>query len=871
MMKKNKARSRASLTVLVTLLLCAFCFGQPIEDIRISGNYDNVKLTRVLEAIESQSGIAFSYASSDVASVMITYNYHNEPLLSVVTKLLKPNGLAYKVFRQNDNIVVYPASTSRRRQQSNFTVSGYILDKESGEVLVGANIYDVRRQIGTSSNKYGFYSLTLPADSTVLAAAYLGYRTELFNQKLDRDVQLNIHLAPQTVKGDTISVENEITPAQQKTEMSSIDLSIKQIRSAPALGGEIDLVKVVQLLPGVHGGNEGSSGLYVRGGSPDQNLILIDDAPIYNASHLFGFVSVFNTDAIHNVNLVKGGFPARYGGRLSSVVDISMKEGNRQKFEGRGSIGVLASRLTLEGPILSKRTSFLVSARRTYLDLVTRPFWQEDFNLNKFHFYDANIKVNHTLSDRNRLYLSFYRGSDQFAAKDLDLDTELGWGNTISTFRWNHLFNKKLFSNTTLIYSKYKFETTTSEERRDLEDNVVSRFDGEYFSGVRDMVAKIDFDYLPNPLHQIKFGAAATRHRFSPGISQYVEQQGQRSILDTLLTPTGDIDSWEYNFYAEDDIHFTRRFSVNAGVHAALYYTGAASYRSVEPRISARLQYHKNWAFKASFVNMTQNIHLLTNSGVGLPTDLWVPATDKIKPQESTQLAVGVAGTTLENRYEVSVEGYYKKMDRLIEYQEGANFLNLAEDWQDQVAFGDGTSYGVEFFVHKKSGTTTGWLGYTLSKTEREFPELNFGQPFPYRYDRRHDLKMVVNHRLSDAWELSGNWVFGTGNAITLAATGYLLNDPASGRPNLYAQPSGSHFRSRNGHRMSANHRLDLALRYHVTSDSGREHSFSLSIYNAYNRRNPYFIYYSYDGLQPTARQVTLFPILPSISYSFVF
>lgn len=762
-------------------------------------------------------------------------------------------------------------------QAQNFTISGYVQDAESGEKLIGAHIYDPLRQVGTTSNRYGFFSLTLPRGSFQVAVAYIGYRTNFQELDLQNDVVVNFSLLPSAVAGDTVLVTGEaIELIENQTQMSSIDVPLTQIRSIPALLGEVDVLKTLQLLPGVQSGNEGTSGIYVRGGGPDQNLLLLDGAPVYNASHLFGFFSVFNSDAIKHVQLTKGGFPARFGGRLSSVVEIDLKDGHLSEFHGAASIGLIASRFTIEGPIQKDKTSFIFSGRRTYIDLLARPFQNEETGTGGYFFYDINAKLNHKFSERDRVYFSIYTGDDKFYADDngdeLSNDSfhlDIDWGNLTSTLRWNHVWNKKLFSNSTLIYSKYQFETIADEEGETF-DGQTSRYFARYFSGVRDWGAGIDFDYIPNPSNTIKFGADAVLHRFSPGAFQLKADEPGQTPFDSTISGSGEIDASEISFYAEDEITLSPRFSLNLGIHGSIFNVNNAQQNSVQPRVSARYKFSGGWAVKASFATMSQNIHLLTNSGIGLPTDLWVPATEAVGPQKSKQYALGIARSLWDKQFELSVEAYYKTMEGLIEFEEGATFIGIDKDWQSKVEIGEGQSYGFELFLQKKRGETSGWLGYTLSWSDRTFEGLNFGNTFPYKYDRRHDISLVMTRKISGGFELSGTWVYGTGNAISLPTARFqgsasIVQDFFGFGENLL-----SFYKERNGFRMAAYHRLDIGIQF-IRGTAPRQHIWSLGLYNAYSRKNPFFLYLDRDDGERVIKQVSLFPIIPSLSYRYSF
>lgn len=759
--------------------------------------------------------------------------------------------------------------------QSSYTLSGYITDVENGESLIGATILDARSGKGTISNAFGFYSLTLPADSLKIRVSYVGYATLSDDILLNQNQSKNFQLQPGDLLQEIVVTADELI--EQAPQMSTIDVGIDKIKALPALLGEQDVLKSIQLLPGIQSGTEGSSGIYVRGGGPDQNLILLDGVPVYNASHLFGFFSVFNPDAINKVSVIKGGFPARYGGRLSSVIDISMKEGNKKEFAGSGSIGLISSKLTLEGPIKSEKTSFIVSARRTYIDLLARPIitaaTQGD-EVGGYFFYDFNAKINHTFSDKDRLYWSFYGGDDKFYARskyDYVSDnvtyegkdeTGLGWGNIITAVRWNHVYTPKLFSNLTATYSRYKFRIFFESEETNSRDNDRVYEGFEYNSGITDLALKLDYDYLPAPNHSIKFGAMGIRHEFNPGANAYRSSEIRDTTIGGDRTPAG-----EFSAYVEDDFSVGKMLRFNAGLHAAMFNVDGKTYASLQPRISGRLLLPGNLAWKASYAEMTQFIHLLTNGGIGLPTDLWVPATDLVKPQESWQVATGLAKTY--GKYELSVEGYYKEMDNLIEYEEGASFFNTTEKWDDKVESGTGRSYGVELFVQKKTGRINGWIGYTWSNTTRQFDNLNFGKRYPYKYDRRHDLSVVGIYNLSDTWDFSGTWVYGTGNAISMPQSSYPYFNTSFYQYGYYQQIEN--FGERNSYRMRAYHRLDVS--FTKTQTKGKtERSWSFGAYNLYNRKNPFFIDQSYDNRgNRKFVQYSLFPIIPFVKWDIKF
>ena len=769
-----------------------------------------------------------------------------------------------------------------------YTISGFIEDKSSGERLINANVYDLNSKKGTVTNDYGFFSLSLAPDSIRLSVSFVGYGTYLNDFVLNRDMNINVSLNPIITLSEVEISAKRQDDIVQSPQMSQIEIPIKQIQTLPVIFGEADVMKTLQLMPGVQSGNEGTSGLYVRGGGPDQNLILLDGVPVYNASHLFGFFSVFNPDAISNVRLITGGFPARYGGRLSSVLDIRMKEGNLRKFQGEGSIGNIASKFTLEGPIIKDKTSFIISGRRTYIDLLAAPIVSAinsaAGNDSKFragyYFYDLNAKINHKFSDKDRLFLSLYMGRDKAYSKSKNsyiyndtvnhqnMNFELLWGNITGALRWNHVFSNKLFANTTLIYSNYIFDT--SNEYEYLRHNKIeSQFLFKYLSGIENTGVKIDFDYNPVPRHSIKYGVNYLYHTFKPGVTSYKAQDGASQISQSIGNKK--IYANEFYLYAEDTWDISGLLRANIGAHYSGFYVREKYYDSFQPRVSMRALLNEKISLKTAYSQMNQYIHLLTNSNIGLPTDLWLPSTDGIKPQNSHQVAIGLA-YNIDKSYDLTVEGFYKTMNNLIEYKEGASFFQLSENWESKIEVGRGYSYGAEVLLKKQMGQLTGWIGYTLSWSWREFDNINFGEPFPYKYDRRHDISIVAMYKLNDNVDFGMTWVYGTGNAVTLAVARYLAEHEVHYDSELYNSFYGNieHYKGRNGYRMPAYHRLDLSANFHKQKEWGMR-TWSIGVYNAYNRQNPFFLYFGYSNNSRVLKQVSLFPIIPSVRYSFKF
>jgi hypothetical protein len=792
-----------------------------------------------------------------------------------------------------------------------YTISGYIIDKESGERLISANVYEAKTLRGTTANTYGFYSISLPAGQVKIVASFIGYTAQEFNFDLKTDVSLNIELEMQTDQlGEVTVLGNQVNKVEE-TQMSMIEIPVQKFQKIPVIMGEADVLKVIQLLPGVQSGTEGTSGIYVRGGGPDQNLFLLDGVPVYNASHLLGFFSVFNPDAIKTVKLYKGGFPSRFGGRLSSVVDISMKDGNMKEFKGNFSIGAISSKLMFEGPIIKDKTSFMISGRRTYLDIMSKPFIiyanmisgsDNKVNGGAF-FHDYNMKVNHIFSERSRLYLSAYLGKDKgfvntsYHESYLDYENKpqeykqksefsLSWGNTIASLRWNYLLTPKLFSNTTLTFSKYIFDVGTDFVFEDLIEKTSEKNLFRYYSGIQDWAAKVDFDYFPIPSHDIKFGASMIYHYFTPAATRF--QIHGIDIEDELnsIFPNQNIEANELGLFAEDEITVSDKLKVNAGVHLSLFLVEGVSYFKPQPRISARFKVAENMAIKASYSRMAQHIHLLTTSGINMPSDLWVPVTKRLAPPISDQVAFGTA-INLNKGINLTVEGFYKTMTNLIEYKEGASFMGSASNWEDKVETGIGRSYGAEVMLEKTIGKTTGWIGYTWSKTERKFEELNFKDWFPAKYDRRHDISIAFTHEFSKKFDIGLTWVYGTGNALTLAIMEYPHSNIPDTRDNSRYVSSLKEYEGRNNYRMPAYHRMDLGANFNKELKRGIR-TWNISVYNAYNRQNPFLLMWGTKGgdyvynpntdeytqksePQTILNQISLFPLIPSISYSFKF
>lgn len=779
--------------------------------------------------------------------------------------------------------------------QEKHTISGIVTETKSGETVIGAKVYIDTLKVGAISNNYGFYSLTVPDGTYKVKFMVLGEETVIKKVEVTADVRLDVEVGSDDVQDiEAVVVKAKADENTNSTQMGQIELDIDEIKKLPAFMGEVDVVKTIQLLPGVSSASEGGQGFYVRGGGPDQNLVLLDEAVVYNAAHLFGFFSVFNADAVKSVNLIKGGMPANFGGRMSSVLEVNMNEGNKKRFKIKGGIGAISSRLTLEGPIVKDKGSFMISARRTYLDVIMKAAIKDDspFAGTSYFFYDFNMKANYKLSDNDKVFLSGYFGKDLFSFASNDFVVDMPWGNGIGSLRWNHIFNSKLFMNVTGTYSNYLFKFGSQQDQ----------FKFEVKSGIEDWGGKVDFSYYPNTRHKIKYGLDYKFHTFTPiGVSASSDDV----VFDTGLAQK--LRSHESAAYVLDEVDLNENIRLNAGLRYSTfqhvgpftrYIKGDKSqpdstieyasgkvikfYQGLEPRVSLRWRLRDKSSIKAGYSYNFQYVHLTSLSAVSLPTDIWYPTTSIAKPQQGWQASLGYFRNFNEGMFETSVETYYKGMKNLIAYEEGAlPGDNVNDNTDNLLVFGTGKSYGIEFFIKKKTGKFTGWIGYTLSKTDRFFEDLNNGDPFPAKYDRRHDLSVVASYTLSKRWVFSAAFVYATGNTMTLPSSWYVQN-----------QDLLFNYGARNSTRMAPYHRLDLSATWYSkeykevkdpeTGEIKKEKkrfktNWAFSVYNVYNRANSYFLYVDNDGdflagdFKISVKQVTLFPIIPSVTWNFEF
>ena len=781
-------------------------------------------------------------------------------------------------------------------KEEQVSLSGTLTSGIDGEALIGAKVFIPKLNQGTYSNTYGYYSLSVPPGIYQVEFRYTGLDTRIIQIDLSENQNLDVEIGSKTQVIQEVEVNAKKGENVNSTKIGQIELDVEKVKTLPAFMGEVDVIKIIQLLPGVNSATEGGQGFYVRGGGPDQNLVLLDEATVYNAAHLFGFFSVFNVDAIKNVNLIKGGMPAQYGGRLSSVLEVNMNEGNNKEFGVKGGLGAISSRLTIEGPIKKDKGSFIASARRTYLDVIMKAAIPDTspFAGSSYFFYDLNFKANYRLSPKDKVYFSAYYGQDQFdfGNREDDFSVEMPWGNGIMSARWNHLFSNKLFLNVSATMTDYLFSFGSQQDE--------FRFALE--SGIRDYGGKVDFSYFPNARHRIKFGTQYTYHIFTP---TSVSASQAETVFDTGLAQK--LYSHETGIYAQDEFDVNEKLRVNAGLRYSMYqHVGPFTryiktdlsnpdstitydrgdiiqfYQGLEPRLTARYSVGKASAIKAGYTYNYQYVHLTSLSAVSLPTDIWFPSTDIAKPQEGYQINLGYFQNFQNDTYETSVEFYYKELNNLIEYADGAlPSDNVNDNTDNLLVFGHGYSYGVEVFLKKAIGKFNGWIGYTWSKTERVFEAINNGNPFPSKYDRRHDLSVVGTYVLSDRWTFGAAFVYATGNTLTLPTSFYIQNQ------DLLFQ-----YGPRNSTRMVPYHRLDLSATLYdkptkkfVDPETGEvkekkkrfRSNWAFSVYNVYNRANPFFLYVDNDGsfiggdFQITVKQVTLFPIIPSVTWNFEF
>lgn len=753
----------------------------------------------------------------------------------------------------------------------NFTVSGIIKIQESNETVISATVFDTINKMGGLSNSFGFYSLKVPKGKTVLRFSYVGFKTQFIAIDVQKDLRYDVSFVDDTELQEVVVTATRNETGVQGSLMSAISVPIKTISNVPALAGEVDVMKTLQLLPGVQSGSEGSSGLYVRGGGPEENLILLDGIPLYNVNHMFGFFSVFNVDAVKNVTLYKGSFPARFGSRLSSVVDVQQNEGNGNKYHGGLSVSVISAKFNLEGPIVNENTTFNFSARRTYLDILAQPFLTSGSS-GGYYFYDINAKITHKFSEVDKVSFSFYQGNDKvytnIESDDFDQDLDLNWGNRLAILNWYRILSPSLFMTTNIAYTSYQYDFDLAVNVDDVDSLGVKsnrQFGLGMTSEITDQSVNWGLQYLPNNNHDIRFGANYIYHIFKPSVSSVKVQDGNSSA--SIAFDDDPVYRHEVAVYLEDNWIISPVFKSNFGLREANYKTESTWYSSLEPRVSLRALINPKLSLKASYSFMSQYIHLLSNSSVAMPTDLWVPVTDTVSPMYSNQYAIG-AYYKLPKNINVSLEAYYKDMNNITAYKDGSSFMSTTETWEEKVVLGKSWSYGLEFLLQKNIGQWTGWLSYTWSVSQRKFDQkgqmINYGETFYSKYDRRHDFSLTMSYELNKTWSFSGTYIYGSGQRGTLALQNYTLYKAYDTQINAID--------GRNNYKMPDYQRMDLSASNTKKTKRG-ERIWTFSIFNALNHLNPYMVYVSTDEDtdQKSLRQISLFPIIPSVSYTFKF
>jgi TonB-dependent Receptor Plug Domain/Carboxypeptidase regulatory-like domain len=824
---------------------------------KVNIQQNRAKFDIIIKEFESQANLLFVYDANIVSNKNIySCNTENTDWQIALSIFLAPLKLTYSVVGQQ--VIIKPIGKRKR-----YTISGYIKDKSNGESIGNATITNTGSNQNTKTNQYGFYSIALEEGECELTVFANNYGREISVFKLIENTQVDFALTEiktnviQNVRvlGKIKSVKQHV----QSTEMGKIDISMNTIKKMPTIFGENDVLKVMQLMPGIKRGGEGNIGMYVRGGGSDENLIQLDEATVYNAGHLLGFFSVFNSAALKDVNFYKGGFPSQYGGRLSSIMDIRMKEGNNNKWQTEGSLGLISSNLTVQGPIIKNKVSFMLSGRRTYIDKV---FQLVGFTL-PYYFYDANAKLNWNIGKRDKIFVSSYFGNDVLkyqsdgksgsdsTSLNIDLKTASYIGNFTSTVRWNHIFkNQKMFMNTTFLQTKFKY---------DLSFGTLGKVLGVR-SSIQDVGVKCDLSYNPEPKHQLKFGAEIINHSFRPNIIQSTD-----SNINERISDGGKINNVEVAAYISDEWSINDAVKINYGLRNSSSLGINFAYTGLEPRANIRYQLAEKHSIKASYTRMRQNMHLVSSSSLASPTDLWYPLTKSIKPGISDQLALGYFTGIDKLNTLISVEGYYKKMHNLLEYREGA-VLILNNNFEKELISGSGDAYGAELFVNKNQGKFTGWIGYTLSWATRQFDELNNGKRYYAKYDRRHDISLVAMYEITKRIHFSAVWVYASGNPFTPRIGQHIAPNPSY--TGLELIPI---YGAKNAYRLSSQHRLDFDITIKSNPDKRYIGEWHIGAYNVYNRAQPNRVSLTLKDGKYVYEQKGLFGVIPSIAYNFKF
>lgn len=854
---------------LLFLFICLFVFTGYAQTTSITLEMKNNTLKEIARTVETKCNYTFVFNENLNMEQRKDISIYQMPIDGTLKQIFGGTGISWQI--EGSHIILNKAKK--------ITISGYVTDQNSMETLLGAAISDRRSGAGNFTNSYGYYSIQVMPDSVNLQASYIGFKPLSKSFYVQNDTIVNFRLKESSAILQDVTVYNtkSFSPSS-----GSIELSGSETKPIPAAFSENDILKSFQAIPGVRAGVEGSAGMYVRGGSPDQNLILIDGVPVYNTGHMWGIFSVFNGDAVKKVSLHKGSFPARFSGRLSSVVDIRFKDGDMQKFHGDFTVSLFAARMNIEGPIVKGKTSYSFSARRSYIDAIQRITYTSLFPNGLVYIYDMNAKINHKFSDRSRLYLSYYSGRDKLDTKSDMTSYEgddvksynktnysYGWGNDIMSLRWNYVINNKLFMNNTLAYNKYKFNFRSFVDDKYEEHR--QNYAGFQRSGIKDWQLSSDFEYQPDNNHYFRFGGGVILHQFSPEMHGYqVREMGndnQEWKLNYYLYDK--IRGQELSLYAEDEFFITKKLRSNLGLHFSVFNVQSKTYLALQPRVSLGYELSPKVAVKASYTKMNQFVNLLSSNTISQPTDLWVPITKKFRPMSSHQFTGGLFVDT-KSGYNFSVEGFYKRMNNVLEYKDGVAWKDAFTSWVEYVESGKGWSYGMELFAQKTKGRFTGWMGYTLSWNERRFKTINKGRLFPAKYDSRHNFNITGTFQCSKKIALLASWVYATGSRSTLPLEEYQPLPNAGDDPyqNYYGYPSVKYISGRNNYKMSDTHHLDLELKYYRSPRK----IWALGVYNVYGRLNPYMARVGGYGYNDRVIiESSLLGVVPSVSFTYKF